>query len=215
MSNNFLANLPNLVMFLRTLLVFVILLFLSVNSLILKIIGLGLLLLIALLDWLDGYIARKLKVSSKIGGLIDTLGDRIIENTLLIFFAYKQLIPVFVPIIFVSRSLLADFIRYQVYQNNIDTFSINKSKLGFILVASKSSRTIYLLFKIVIFLLATTILLLEDVRTLNQMELANLLLNLRIVIYWGSIFLVLFNLLRFILLVYDSRAILRKAITYS
>lgn len=211
MKNKFLIYIPHFIVFFRIVLVFVIISLFFLHALIYKVIGLFLLVFIAVLDWLDGYFARKLNISSKVGGLLDTMGDRITENTLLVFFTYKQLIPLFVPIIFISRSFMSDFIRYQVYENNIDTFSVNTSKLGFIFVASKTSRAMYLAVKIIIFLLGGIILSLENFIIIHKVNLADLLLNLRILIYWGAIFLVLFSLLRFILLIYDSRIILKKA----
>lgn len=213
MNEILLRNTANLIVIFRFILVFIIILFLSLNPLLCKIVGLGLLILIAILDWIDGYVARRCNISSKLGGLIDTLGDRITENLLLIFFAYKQLIPLAIPLIFVARSFIADFIRYLGYQNNIDTFSINKSKLGITFVASRTSRVLYLVFKIIIFFLGGTILAIESLTIVNRFNLAALLINLRHTIFYGSIVLVLFNLLRFTLLIYDSRFILRRAFT--
>jgi len=180
------------------------------DSLLWKAIGLGLLIFIALLDWIDGYIARKYTISSKLGGLIDTLGDRITENLLLIFFAYKQLIPLPVPLIFIARSFVADFIRYLGHQNGISTFSINRSKLGIIFVASRTSRVLYLILKIAIFFLGGAILVIETLIVDHGFDLHALLMNLTYFIFYGSIALVLFNLLRFVLLVYDSRFILKR-----
>lgn len=215
MKNRFIMNLPHIIVFVRTLLVFVIVSFLSVNSFALNVFSLFLLLFIAVLDWLDGYIARKLGVSSKIGGLIDTLGDRITENTFLIFFAFKQLIPLFVPVIFVARSFISDFVRYQAYQNNIGTFSVNKSKLGYIFVASKTSRAVYLALKVIIFVLGGVILTIgRYINDSNQANLAVLSLNLKVLLYFGAVFLVVFSLIRFFFLLFDARFILGEAFMF-
>lgn len=203
-------NTANFIVIFRSILVFVIILFLSLESLLWKITGLGLLIFIALLDWVDGHVARRYNISSKVGGLIDTLGDRITENLLLIFFAYKQLIPIAVPLIFVARSFIADFIRYLGYQNDISTFAINKSRLGKIFVASRVSRVLYLLLKILIFFLGGGILVIESLILAHGFQLQELLAALKETILYGSVFLVLFNLLRFVLLVYDSRLILER-----
>jgi len=211
MKKILLKNTANFIVIFRSILVFIIILFLSLNSLLWKITGLVLLIFIAILDWIDGYVARKYNITSKLGGLMDTLGDRITENLFLIFFAYKQIIPIAVPLIFVARSFVADFIRYLVYQNDISTFSINKSKLGIIFVASWASRVLYLVFKIIIFFLGGVILVIESLISANRFDLNMLLISLKHTIYYGSILLVIFNLLRFILLIYDSRPILRKS----
>ena len=203
-------NLANLIVVFRSLLVFVIIILLSNMSPALRITGLALLIFIAILDWLDGYIARRLRISSKLGGLMDTLGDRITENLFLIFFAYKRLMPVAVPIIFVARSLIADFIRHYSSRNGMSTFAINKSKLGMFFVASKPSRVLYLIFKIVIFCLAALALVVSSLIVVNGiLELRMFLVSLRHIVFHGSIALVAFNLLRFILLTYDSRFVLK------
>jgi len=213
MNNILLRNTANFIVIFRSILVFVIIFFLSLDSLLWKITGLGLLIFIAILDWVDGYVARRYAISSKLGGLIDTLGDRITENLLLIFFAHKQLIPISVPLIFVARSFIADFIRYLAYQNGISTFALNKSRLGIIFVASRTSRVLYLVLKVAIFFLGGIILVTESLMVIHGFSLQVLLMNLKRIIFYGSIALVLFNLLRFFLLVYDSRFILKKTFT--
>jgi len=209
MSKFIFRNIPNLVVLFRVILIFIVIFLFSIESLISRIFGLGLLVIAALADWLDGFLARKLKLSSPVGAMLDTLGDRITENLLLIFFAYKQLVPLFVPLIFIARSLVSDFIRCLCYHQNIETFSIQKSKLGIIFVASRFSRVLYLLIKIFIFFLGGIILAVE---TMLQ-NLDTLLLNLKLVIIYGSVILVFFNLLRFVLLIYDSRNILKEIFT--
>ena len=207
-------NLANLIVLFRSLLVFVIIILLSNMSPASRITGLALLIFIAILDWFDGYVARRFRISSKLGGLMDTLGDRITENLFLIFFAYKHLMPVAVPIIFVARSLMADFIRHHSSRNGISTFAINKSKLGMFFVASKPSRVLYLVFKIVIFCLAALALVINSLIIVNGiLELRMFLVSLRHIVFYGSIVLVAFNLLRFILLAYDSRFVLKDVFT--
>jgi len=144
-------NMANLVVLIRSLMIFIVIYFFKVPSLRTRVWGLIFLILVALLDWLDGYIARKCKIESKIGALMDTLGDRLTENLLCIFFAYMRLIPLFMPLVFVARSFVADFIRYQSFTSGTSTFSINKSKLGMMLVASRPSRVLYLVSKIAVF----------------------------------------------------------------
>jgi len=174
-----------------------------------RISGLVLLIVVAILDWFDGYVARTFNISSKTGALMDTLGDRITENLLLVFFAYKGLVPLAVALIFVARSFASDFIRYLSYKNGVGTFAINKSKLGIFFVSSRPSRVIYLVFKITIFALASLALVLELI-----VKGANVyFIGLQNFIFYGSIVLVVFNLLRFVLLVYDSRAVLKEVFT--
>ena len=50
-----------------------------------------------LMDWLDGYAARRLGCESKVGGLLDIVGDRIAENVWWVVFAWLHLVPLWVP----------------------------------------------------------------------------------------------------------------------
>ena len=172
--------------------------------------GTALLIFVAILDGIDGYLARKYCNHSKFGGLIDTLGDRITENLLLIFFAYKQLISLWIPLIFVARSFVSDFIRLVCFRAGIGTFEINRSKWGFYLVASRTSRILYLTFKIFVFLLGAAALCLSASCEITNTVTIHILSYLKKTLFYGSWVLVAFNLIRFVFLVYDSRSILKK-----
>jgi len=213
MPEKLFKNLANIIVIFRSILVFLVIFLLNSQAVIPRISGFVLLILIVVMDWFDGYVARRFSISSKVGALMDTLGDRITENLLLVFFAYKQLIPIAVPLIFIARSFASDFIRFLSYRNGITTFEINKSKLGIFFVASKPSRVLYLVFKIVIFSLAGFVLVVESLISIYRLDLHVFLANSQHVLFYGSIILVIFNLLRFILLVYDSRFILKETFT--
>ena len=60
------------------------------------------------LDALDGYLARKRNTTSKTGELLDTLADRMIENTFWIYFFATGPLPVWMPIAVMSRGFLTD-----------------------------------------------------------------------------------------------------------
>ena len=62
-------------------------------------------------DGIDGYVARKTGTTSKFGAVFDIAGDRIVENALWVIFAELQLIPVWIPILVLSRSFVVDGIR--------------------------------------------------------------------------------------------------------
>jgi phosphatidylglycerophosphate synthase len=63
------------------------------------------------LDGVDGYLARRLRMTSAIGAQLDILGDRVIENLFLIYFAGAGQISIWVPVIFFVRGVLTDFLR--------------------------------------------------------------------------------------------------------
>ena len=70
-----------------------------------------LLILIIALDGLDGYVARKRGETSMFGSVFDIAVDRVVENVLWIVLADLNLVPIWVAIVFITRSLLVDTIR--------------------------------------------------------------------------------------------------------
>jgi CDP-diacylglycerol---glycerol-3-phosphate 3-phosphatidyltransferase len=198
-NKNLLRNLPNFITLARVVLIFYAISCLFYNG---SIWGIIALLAAFLLDGVDGVLARKLAVDNKVGSFTDTLGDRITENTLLVFLAYKRLIPLFVPLIFISRSFISDFIRFLAFQKGIGTFLINTSCLGRSLVASKTSRTVYLFLKFSVFILGAFIIVYPDI------EISKLILPK--IIFYAAVIATLVNLLRFMALLFDARKILRE-----
>ena len=63
------------------------------------------------LDGVDGYLARRLRMTSSIGAQLDVLGDRVIENLFFIYFAVGGQISVWVPVVFFVRGVSTDFLR--------------------------------------------------------------------------------------------------------
>ncbi len=63
------------------------------------------------LDGVDGYLARRLRMTSALGAKLDILGDRVIENLFFIYFAGAGQISVWVPVAFFVRGVLTDFLR--------------------------------------------------------------------------------------------------------
>lgn len=200
-------NLANGIVVVRVLLVFLVIALLSAYDPVSRVMGLVLLVVVALLDWVDGYVAHTLKISSKVGGLLDTMGDRITENLLFIFFAYKGLIPLYVPLFYIPRSFVADFIRTLSFSSGLSTFEVNTSVWGKFLVASSCSRVVYLAMKIGIFFFGGFLLVLQsmnvDMRAAWVQALQDGVVGL-------AAFTVAFSALRFVFLVYDSRAILKR-----
>ncbi|MYB92660.1 CDP-alcohol phosphatidyltransferase family protein [Candidatus Poribacteria bacterium] len=64
--------------------------------------------LIFALDAVDGLVARKRNETSETGALLDTLADRIIENTFWIYFTAKGQISVWMPIVVMARGVITD-----------------------------------------------------------------------------------------------------------
>jgi CDP-diacylglycerol--glycerol-3-phosphate 3-phosphatidyltransferase len=107
-----------------------------------------------IMDWLDGFLARRTHSETPFGAVMDILGDRIVENTLWIVFAHLGLIPVWVPIVVVVRGFVTDSFRSVALTQGETPFGENtmiKSRLGRLIVSSRTSRTLYAIAKAVAF----------------------------------------------------------------
>ena len=202
-KNTLLKNLAHITTLVRVILLFCAIVLLFHNGSRYCIWGGMVLLLAFLLDGVDGILARKFDANSKTGALVDTLGDRITENAFLVFLAYKKLVPLFVPMIFISRSFISDFVRSLAFQKGISTFSLNTSLLGRCLVASKTSRIAYLILKFTVFFLGVFIIAYPDMKICR--------FTLPLSIFYSAIIITMINLVRFVVLLWDSRKILKEA----
>ena len=62
-------------------------------------------------DGLDGWVARRRGSTSTFGAVFDILGDRIVENALWVIFADLGLIPIWIPLLVLTRSFVIDGLR--------------------------------------------------------------------------------------------------------
>jgi CDP-diacylglycerol--glycerol-3-phosphate 3-phosphatidyltransferase len=106
--------------------------------------GFFLIALIFVSDGLDGYIARKRNETSLFGALFDIAGDRIVELTLWIVAADIDLVPIWVPLVFIIRGVIVDTIRssHATAEGTVP-FAFMRSQLGKFLVAGKFVRIVY------------------------------------------------------------------------
>lgn len=81
-----------------------------------------LLILVIAADGLDGWVARKRNETSVFGAVFDIAGDRIVENVLWIIFADLGLIPVWVPLLVISRGFIVDGLRSLSMQEGMSAF---------------------------------------------------------------------------------------------
>lgn len=65
------------------------------------------------LDGVDGWVARRRGETSVFGSVYDIAVDRVVENVLWIVLADLELVPLWVALLFLTRSLLVDSIRAQ------------------------------------------------------------------------------------------------------
>jgi CDP-diacylglycerol---glycerol-3-phosphate 3-phosphatidyltransferase len=107
-------------------------------------------------DALDGYLARKLNQTSKLGGVLDIASDRCVEMVYWIVFAILQWIPVWVALLFLVRGTFVDAVRSVLSEKGYTAFGANtmmQSPLGKFLVTSNFSRFSYAVAKAVAFCL--------------------------------------------------------------
>ncbi len=146
----------NLISFLRALLAIVVVSLLFFYSRSVYLVAFGLTIVVIWMDGLDGYVARKLNESSKMGAVIDILCDRVVEVTYWIAFLALAWIPLWIPLVVVIRGILVDGFRAIALEQGYTAFgstTMMKSKLGVFLVSSRASRWLYAAFKAVAFAL--------------------------------------------------------------
>jgi len=112
-------NLANKITILRIVMVFVFLIICNVDELIpnaraqyiWRIVGLAFIILAALTDILDGYVARKYNMVTDFGKLMDPLADKIFMATAFVMLVDKQCLPGWVAVVILSREFMVTGLR--------------------------------------------------------------------------------------------------------
>ena len=65
----------------------------------------------SLTDFIDGYIARKYKMVTDLGKMLDAIADKFLGNSVLIILASQRLIHPIIPVIVVTRDTVVDIIK--------------------------------------------------------------------------------------------------------
>lgn len=144
----------NLITILRIFIVYIIACLLFINTKHAYIFVIILTISTFVLDGVDGYIARKFNESSKLGAMLDIMGDRITENTFWIIFAVLGWLPAIFPIISLTRGFVTDGIRSVALEQGFTAFgetSMQNYKVSYIICSSRISRIIYASSKIIAF----------------------------------------------------------------
>ncbi len=103
-------------------------------------------------DAFDGYIARQRGRATAAGAVFDIAGDRIVENAYWIVFAHIGLIPVWIPLLMITRSFAVDAMRSLALAEGKTAFgdkTMMQSRLGIWLAASRLHRALYGVTKVV------------------------------------------------------------------
>lgn len=102
-----------------------------------------LLVVLILMDTVDGIVARRRGEQTLMGSALDIAADRAVEFALWVTYAHLRLIPVAVPLVVVIRGVLTDSIRSVALQRGLSAHSMMRSKWGRWLVASSAMRIPY------------------------------------------------------------------------
>lgn len=82
-----------------------------------NIIALVFFIIASITDAIDGHIARKYQMITNLGKFLDPVADKLLVNSLLIYLAYTDNIPVVLVIIMIARDILVDALRFIAAEN--------------------------------------------------------------------------------------------------
>jgi len=97
-------------------------------------------------DGFDGWVARRRGSTSPFGAVFDIAGDRIVENVLWVVFAHLDLIPVWTPLLVLTRGFVVDGLRSLSYAEGMTAFgeqNMMRSPLTRWLTAGRSMRAVF------------------------------------------------------------------------
>ena len=112
-------NLPNLLTILRILLVPILVVVLLTKFEGKEIVGLGVFLLAALTDFLDGYIARRFGLVTQLGKLLDPAADKILTSAVFISLVELGRAPAWIVVIIVGREFAISTLRGMAATENM------------------------------------------------------------------------------------------------
>lgn len=112
----------NLITVGRLILLFVVIWMIYVGNVQVVALCMALVIVVFASDGFDGWVARKRGSTSPFGAVFDIAGDRIVENALWIIFADLELIPVWVPLLVMTRGFLVDGLRSLSYAEGMTAF---------------------------------------------------------------------------------------------
>ncbi|MDD3238103.1 MAG: CDP-alcohol phosphatidyltransferase family protein [Candidatus Gastranaerophilales bacterium] len=101
---------------------------------------------VIILDGLDGYVARARHEETKLGSVLDILGDRIVENAYWVTFAALGWIGAWLPIVVLSRGIITDGIRSLAFAEGYTAFgdkTMMTNPIGKFITASRFARAAY------------------------------------------------------------------------
>jgi len=144
-------NLANTITILRLPLLLIVIILLYVQSPGWRLAATPLIVLLILMDTVDGIIARARDESTLLGSVLDIMADRTVELVLWICLSDLGLVPVVIPIIFVARGTIVDALRSVHVSEGQRPFDSVQHPISRALVKSPWMRTSYAVTKCVAF----------------------------------------------------------------
>ena len=147
-------NLANIITLSRIFLVFIVVALLYHQSITSYVSALVLTGILMWFDGLDGFVARRFNIASRLGALLDIMGDRIVENVFWISFCALGWINVAIPIIVLTRGITTDSLRTLAFEKGYTAFgktTMMQGKIAKFIVASNFCRFTYAVCKAVAF----------------------------------------------------------------
>ncbi len=104
-------TLPNRLSIIRILFIPVIIILISTENEELLFASCLLFIIAGITDGLDGYLARKMSMTTKLGLYLDPIADKLLVSSVLITLTYYRMVPLWVTILLVAREFLINGLR--------------------------------------------------------------------------------------------------------
>lgn len=122
-------TLPNRLSILRILFIPVIVFFISTQEDGLLLASCLLFIIAGITDGLDGYLARKMNLTSKLGLYLDPIADKLLVSSVLITLTYYHQIPLWITLILVGREFLINGLRAFYAMEGIAIYPSSSGKI--------------------------------------------------------------------------------------
>lgn len=122
-------TLPNRLSVIRILSIPIIVLFISSREEGLLLASCLLFIIAGITDGLDGYLARKMSLTSRLGLYLDPIADKLLVTSVLITLTYYQQVPLWVTLILVGREFLINGLRAFYAMEGITVYPSSAGKV--------------------------------------------------------------------------------------
>ena len=150
------------------------------------------------LDGVDGWVARKFNEVSKLGALLDIMGDRIVENTYWILFAVQGWLSILFPLIAITRGFITDTIRSAAMEKGYTPFGMQQNPVCKFITGSKFMRISYAVAKVLAFIVIVA-------SKIPNLPHADVVFQVG---YWLAVIAIVFCVVRGLPVVIESKAVL-------